>query len=261
MKRLLSCGVFFLGSQLAFAAPLDLNELKASIRPQTVRVFDPLEKKEIEYTALPLKAVLEKVIGPDWAKKEEALFICADGYRAPVPVERIKAHPAFLAFERKGSDHFAITEKVAKPREVDVGPFYLIWENIEDQAMKAEGGNGWPFQVVGIELITFAERYPALSPPAKASPSAKRGYQTFRKHCVSCHTLNGQGGKIGPELNTPVSVTVYFKENWLKKWILNPSALRAGTSMPAAIPAGPEQSSKADDVIAYLKAMALKNQK
>jgi cytochrome c2 len=258
MRNLLGFIGLLVWSSLGFAANLDLNALKASIPSQTVRVFDPLEKKEIEYVGLPLKAVLDKTFGPDWKKREEALFICSDGYRAPVSIQRIQEHDAFLAFERKGSDRFAITEKVAKPREVDVGPFYLVWENIHDQVTKAEGGNGWPFQVVGIDLITFAERYPGLTPPAKASASAKRGYEVFRKHCVSCHALDGQGGKLGPELNTPVSVTEYFKEPWLKKWIINPSALRAGTSMPAVVPAGPEQGRKVDDLIAYLKTMSKK---
>jgi putative heme-binding domain-containing protein len=36
---------------------------------------------------------------------------------------------------------------------------------------------------------------------AKAAPSAENGAAFFRKACVNCHRLGGEGGTIGPQLD------------------------------------------------------------
>lgn len=231
-------------------------KLLAIAPAETIRIHEPHEDAAIEFRGVPLKRFLDQAYGPAWRKAEEVLFICADGYRDPIPVSRIAAHSAWLAFERVGSAAFRLTEKEPKRREIELGPWFLAWDTLKDPEMRALGKKGWPYQVVGIDLIEFADRFPKLSPPASASASAKRGYAVFKARCVSCHALSGEGGKVGPELNAPVSVTTYFKDEWLKRWIANPSAVRAGTTMPAVIPAGAGQGAEVDDVVAYLKAMA-----
>jgi cytochrome c2 len=240
---------------------LSLEELKSAVPPQEVRVYEPHEKIEIEFRALPLAAVLDHVYGgPAWRKAGEVFFVCADGYKDPVSVERIAKHKAWLAFARKDKPSFTLHEKDIK-QDKDLAHLFLVWDTLGDAESRALGGQGWPFQIVGIDLIEFADRFPGLVPPKGASASARRGFELFAKACVSCHALNGVGSKIGPELNSPVSVTTYFKEDWLKKWIASPSALRAGTSMPAPFPPGPGRAQQVDDVVAYLKAMAMTSAK
>jgi hypothetical protein len=40
---------------------------------------------------------------------------------------------------------------------VPLGPFYLIWENIDDQQMRAEGDYAWPYQLAGVDLIRVSD--------------------------------------------------------------------------------------------------------
>ncbi len=66
-----------------------------------------------------------------------------------------------------------------------------------------------------IDLISFSERFPNMSPPKNSSEKAKKGFLAFHKYCLSCHTINGEGGEKSIELNYPVSVTEYIKASWL----------------------------------------------
>jgi cytochrome c2 len=229
-----------------------LSELEALSPAVDVKVYQPHEEKEIEFKAMPLAPLLDKVYGDKWRKAELVMFVCADGYRNPVEVSRITAHAAWLAVARNDGD-FELTEKHPQQKQVELGPLFLIWDTLHDADSKARGLEGWPYQVVGLDLIDFADRYPGLVPSKKASASAKRGFEVFKKYCVTCHALGGEGGSVGPELGKPVSVTTYYKEPWLKRWIRNPSDLRARTAMPAVIPAGADQAKRIDDVVAYLK--------
>jgi cytochrome c2 len=241
------------------------DSLQMLIPVETVKVHEPHEEADIEFKALPLAKVLDKGFGPDWRKHPDtdiALFVCADGYRAPVPLARIKQHKAWLAHLRTDRPEFAIDEKQPQPRKIDLNPFFLIWDTLNDPDSKAKGKEGWPYQIVGIELTGLEAKFPKLVPPAKASAAAHRGFTLFARYCVSCHALGGEGGKVGPELNSPISVTTYYKEEWLKKWIANPSSIRAGTIMPAVVPAQPApgrtQAQAIDDIVAYLKSKAPK---
>jgi cytochrome c2 len=236
-----------------------LDALQSGIKPapEKIKVRQPHEEKEIEFTGFPVAPLLDTMYGPAWHQADEAIFICADGYRSPVPIERIVKHKAWLTFARTDRDgKFTITENQPKPHEVELSPLALVWDNLNDEDSKRMGAEGWPWQIVGIDLVTFAEKYPKLALPPKASASAQRGQKLYRSYCISCHAVGGQGGSVGPELGEPVSVTTYFKEEWLKKWIANPQAIRAGSKMPAVLPAGPERASQAADLVAYLKSLA-----
>jgi cytochrome c2 len=233
-----------------------LDQLKAAVPPQTIKIFELHEQAEVEFIGLPTDQVLDHIYGPAWRRADTALFTATDGYRNPVPVERLAHHKSWLAFQRKDREIFTLTEKQPILREVVLGPYFLIWDTLGDPDSKKEGATNWPYQVIKIDLVTFADQYPALIPPKRASAQALRGFEHYRKLCISCHSINGQGGKLAPELNTPVSVTTYWKEDWLKKWIANPSSLRAGTSMPAVVPPGREQARMIDELFAYLKVMA-----
>lgn len=227
---------------------MSLPQLRALVPPETVRVLEPHEEAEVRFEAMPLPVVLDRVYGGAWRQAEAVLFICADGFRKPIPRAEITEAPFWLAVARVGDPGFSITEKEPVPKKITVGPLFLI----------RRGGTkeDWPFQIVALDLIKLADKFPGLTPPKDASAAAMRGHGAFVKYCVSCHALGGEGGKVGPELNAPVSVTTYYKEPWLKKWIAKPSALRAGTAMPAVIPPGKGQGKTIDDIVEYLKAMA-----
>lgn len=233
------------------------SELESVADPRSIRVFDPYEEREIEFEAFPLDVVLDAVFSPSWREEEEILFTCSDGYQPTLPVPRVLEHDAWLAFDRIDRDGFAI-EKIesGSQRRIELAPFYLVWENLDDEQMRREGDYGWPYQLIGIELIRASERFPAMVPPDDASPDAVAGFQAFRAQCSRCHAINGEGGTIGPDLNFPVNPVDVREVEWIRHWIDDPSAMLPTARMPRLNPELPEREQTIDRLIEYLRAMA-----
>ncbi|MGO4818602.1 c-type cytochrome [Flavobacterium sp. W22_SRS_FP1] len=87
----------------------------------------------------------------------------------------------------------------------------------------------------------------------KDEEEAKIGFALFDKNCISCHAINKIGGSMGPELNYPKSVTEYWDQEQLKKFIKNPASFRNGVKMPT-IPNLTEK--KIESIVYYLNYMA-----
>ena len=107
-----------------------------------------------------------------------------------------------------------------------------------------------PSALASIAAEKFEKVFPKLVPPA-GDAQVQHGFQLFKEHCVKCHALNQQGGRVGPELNVPMNVTEYRDEPFLRAWIRNPGQFRI-----SVMPPSPELSD--DDltaVLAYLRAM------
>jgi mono/diheme cytochrome c family protein len=235
----------------------DLSALKKLVPPEPVRVFEPYEQREVAYTALRLDRVLDALYGKAWRTEEELLFTCRDGYQPSVPVARVLGHAAWLAFARADQPAFTLHKlESGRYQDVALGPFYLIWENIADKQMRAEGDYAWPYQLVGVDLIRVADRFPKLVPPASASPLAQRGFREFRIHCSRCHPMNGEGGQIGPELNSAQNPAGRRDPVWLRRWIDQPSRLVPTARMEPLSPELPDRDAVLDAIVAYLQAMA-----
>jgi mono/diheme cytochrome c family protein len=239
---------------------IDIETLSNVVKAETIKVWDANEEDDVTYDAYGVSALLDAVYGPAWKKSEEILFTCADGYKPSIPVSRFATMKAYLAFKRAGRDDFAILNRHEHDKVVQLAPLYLIWadsgSDLEHTKAEADADAAyWPYEVVGLDLETFAAVFPRLAPPEDSSPAAKHGFLAFRKNCLACHTLNGDGGSGGPELNYPVNITEYYKEEWLKKWILDPTSIRFKTGMPGLSPKAPHREEAADEIIAYFKAM------
>jgi mono/diheme cytochrome c family protein len=86
---------------------------------------------------------------------------------------------------------------------------------------------------VEIEIVDFAAKFPHVPPPGAANGSpAQRGFAIFRASCIACHAINGEGGRVGPELNVPRSIVEYREPVQLKEFIRDPRSFRY-TSMPS----------------------------
>jgi mono/diheme cytochrome c family protein len=234
-----------------------LADLRAIAPAETVRVLEPYEEREASFRALPLAAVLDAVYGASWRTEDELLFTCRDGYQPTVPVARVLAHRAWLAFERPGAPAFTIRKfESGRRQDVSIAPFYLIWDNVNDARVRAEGDYGWPYQLVGVELIRSRERFPNMAPPASAPAEVQRGFAAFRIHCSRCHTVNGEGGRVGPELNAPDRAAGRREPGWLRLWISDPNRVAPGTRMEPLNPALPDRDAVIASIIAYLQAIA-----
>lgn len=234
-----------------------LEALAATLRPQIVTVMDPYEKKEAEFIALDLAAVFDAVYTPSWRQEEEIVFTCLDGYQPVIPVERLKAHSAFLAFARNDQAGFTILKRESgEQKTIELAPYYVVWENLDDAKIRMEADYGWPYQLKGVDLARSEDRFRAMTPSPEASPQVQAGFAAFRVHCLHCHKINGVGGMIGPELNAGVRPALSREAVWLKQWIAAPDQIRPNTRMPALNPGLPDREQTMDALIAYLQYMA-----
>lgn len=240
-------------------AERSLDELRASVAPESVRVREPYEEREVSFEALPFDRVLDQVYSPSWREQPGMLllFTCRDGYRPTLPVQRVLSHRAWLAFDRSDEEGFSISKfESGQRRRVDLSPFYLIWDNLSDPQVRMDGDYGWPYQLVGIDLVRAQDHFQRMAPPGEAPAEVHAGFLAFQVHCSRCHQVNGQGGAIGPELNLVVSPVEYRRRDWLQRWIAAPEEMRPGTRMPALNPDLPERDETIERIIAYLEAMA-----
>jgi mono/diheme cytochrome c family protein len=240
---------------------LTLADFGAITAVVSLKIFEAHEKKERTYKVYPVRPLFDHIFGKGWEQAEEIVFTSADGYQPSIPVARFLAHDAYFAFASGDDTPFTLVNVLQNDELVQLGPLYLVWDNLQSKALLDDGASAMPYQVIGVELTTFATRYPNLSPPVRASPQAQRGFLHFRKHCLACHTINGEGGGKAPELNYPTSVVEYLKPEYLTRWIGNPASMRYNTVMPALTKEIPNRARVTEEIIAYLKVMSTAKRK
>lgn len=208
---------------------------------------DPVYKRTMTYTAVPLSAILR-----DIRAFHSLQFKAADGFAADIPVNLLlSASEPWLAIETAGKPWPEV-----KPGGPSAGAFYLVWLTPEKSGITPEQ---WPFQVVSISNVEpLQQRYPQIVPDAATDSAAYRGLQVFAMQCAVCHRINGGGdGTIGPDLNKPFNPTEYFHEDFLRKLIRNPASVR---TWPQSVMPGFSETTlsgaQLDDLLAYLRQMA-----
>lgn len=223
---------------------LDLKTLREKLSSKIVTVDDPVYKKKKQYEAFPLINVLNFLNLKN--KLEPIEFTCSDGYKPVVEMDLIEKGQPYLAFrdiENKDWEEFSVGKSKKTP-----GPFYLIWP------LKIEEAN-WPYQIVGISQINFQENYSKIFPSGKKLPGeVTRGFNVFRKHCLKCHSINLEGGELGPELNIPKNITEYRSRKFLKKFILDSNSFRFKSPMPPFKDILTNQ--EIDEVLSYISWMS-----
>jgi len=87
------------------------------------------------------------------------------------------------------------------------------------------------FGLAGISYLTWAGfRSPLTNPIVDRDPLVARGQRLYLEmKCSYCHSINGKGGHIGPELST---VAEYETAEWLTKHFRDPQAMTPGSKMP-----------------------------
>jgi len=63
-----------------------------------------------------------------------------------------------------------------------------------------------------LQILTVLVVVTALASPVVAA-SSRKGKKIFSKSCKSCHTKNGDGGKLSPLQKTQAQWRLYFKND------------------------------------------------
>jgi len=206
------------------------------------------------YTALPVDALLTHWFGEHWlSESAEIDFFAKDGYRSVIAGSKLKQYRAFLAFARTDGAPFAVDNIGQNEKQIALGPYYLIWDNLGAPELLHQGAYGWPYQVTAIELHSKTEDR-ALHPRSVAK-NLEQGLEETREYCLTCHNIRGIGGKKYP-LDL-LRAACRWQDADLQAWIDSPSRLKPGTTMPALgrmLPAR-ERRQIIERIVDYLKAM------
>lgn len=239
MDMSLRIGIALLLSLLAPASQaLELPEpgaLQARLgrSAQAVQVIEPHlsvagRQVQVRYLGHPAPLVFDRLLDVDWRRPGREIELRAlDGFVSRVPVERFAKYQAWLVQARADGAAFVVDNHAQHEKQVPLGPYYLVWDNIAAPELLAEGGAVWPYQVASIALKPGSRE--ALLPAGLGSGFAEHA-NLVQKYCLSCHQVNGYGGEKMP-LNLAVRAKLLDLRSW-RSWLLNPQTLKPGTPMP-----------------------------
>ncbi len=230
-----------------------LPNIKASLpEAQTVEVNDdPVFFKAKSYRAIPLQTVLDQFL-PAYKslnlKETQIVFECEDGYNPSMSLEKVLRKKAYLAISDveapKGQEW--INPKKGD-HEMKIAPFYVVYTDVPAKDVTFK----WPYNLVKISLSAASKELAVLFP--KDDDTQVKGFELFKVNCLTCHSLNKVGGKMGPELNYPKSVTEYWQVDQIKQFVKAPTSFRNECKMPAVTHLTDKEL---DEIVNYLKYMA-----
>ena len=220
-------------AQAAEIPPVERLQERMGAAPATLAVHEPHlsvggRRVAIEYVGYPAVDVMAAVFGEDWHERARTVELRAlDGYVSRIDVARFLNDTAFLAFARADGAPFTIDNLRQNQTDVPLGPWYLVWDNIANPALLAEGASDWPYQVHEVNLVSLSES--ALLPEGLAA-DLHEGAALAKKYCLQCHKVNGFGGEKFPG-NLAALARVHPEPDFVR-WVLNPSSVRSNTTMP-----------------------------
>ncbi len=229
-----------------------------NVAPRVVEVIEPHlsqgRETRVKYLGWPAELVLDHLFGETWRTPgTEVEFRALDGYVSRIPFERFRDVPAYLVFD--SADHpgrFTVDVPSQNEKNVALGPYYLVWDNIHHRALLADGATGWPYQVSQVSLARSGRA--SLLPGEMASRYADDA-AIAEKYCLTCHQINGYGGD-----KLPIDLSQRAREMTpaeFERWVLMPSVVKPGTTMPplAEHLAEGERQAMARRLFAYLNAI------
>ena len=217
-----------------------------------VRNAPAYQDMTIRFRAVPMS----DLVPARFARPELSLiFECRDGFAAAIPATRVLGQSpetprAFLAVEDPASPW----PPLKKQSGTTAGPFYLIW-----QPSMRIAPEEWPYQISRIVIREAQEEFRGIIPEgAGADSKVKAGFQIYVRSCSPCHSLNGVGsGDVGPDLNSPMNPTEYFREGIFEKYVRDPgSLLRWPDQKMPSFPADVITDAELSQLRAYLVYMA-----
>lgn len=95
----------------------------------------------------------------------------------------------------------------------------------------------------------YMTAYHGIPANYNGTPVERGKYYFQTKGCMSCHTVDGYGGTLGPNLSHVASW--HLPAGFFKKWLANPSKVMPGATMPKL----PLSKAEINDLAAYLRSL------
>ncbi|HEX5064785.1 MAG TPA: c-type cytochrome [Myxococcota bacterium] len=228
---------------------LTLQQLRTECHEKRIELDDPYYGHQKTFLACPLGEVMAAGFGAPLAQDTNVFLRARDGYTKPASGARLEEPGGYLAFADLSNPSGSGWEPIDR-RQVDPAPFYMVWTGPGQQDVHHYP---WPYQLAVIEVAPFEREYPHTVPSGEPEGSpAWVGFAVFRSECIACHAINGEGGKVGPDLNVPQSIFEYRPAAQIKAFVRDPRTFRY-TSMPAHRHLSEAQL---DGLVAYFRAMS-----
>jgi hypothetical protein len=250
--KLISTLTFKDREQPDFTKTLTLTEIIAQLPQTDIEVFDPVENRNKTFRGVSTNQLLDQVYGEKWRQQEEMLTTALDGYQSAFPIAKLLNYDSYVVYEQVDRPQFILI-KAADGKLVELGPFWLVWDNITAPELKASVSYAWPWQLSGFELVKFTDIFANSAPPANSSEQVQRGFLSTQEFCMGCHKINGDGGKNAPDL-IQAGLVADNTNAKIKELITNINV--APVSGMVLRDELTNRDQIADDIIAYLKAMA-----
>ena len=233
-----------------FLPDLKTNQSLPEAQEVTVE-DDPVFHQKKRYKAIPLQTILDKFL-PAYKnmdlKQTQIVFECEDGYNPSMLLEKVLSKKSFLAvadLDAPAGQEWMNPSK--EGREMKIAPFYVVYTDVPAKDVTFK----WPYNLVKISLSAASKELAVLFP--KDDDTQVKGFELFKVNCLTCHSLNKVGGKMGPELNYPKSVTEYWQVEQIKQFVKAPSSFRNECKMPAVTHLTDKEL---DTIVKYLQYMA-----
>ncbi|MBL7817913.1 MAG: cytochrome c [Saprospiraceae bacterium] len=155
------------------------------------------------------------------SSKYDVTFFCKDGYSPTVSLLQLLERNGYIV--TKDVEAKDVWEEDIKAK---FAPAYLVWD-----IPKNDHKHAFPYGIVQLQFIEKATEY-SLAKPRTTAKEPIEGFALFKDKCIKCHSINQEGGIMGPELNYPKNITEYWQLEQIKLFIKNPSSFRANTKMP-----------------------------
>ena len=224
---------------------MSIEKLLQGFEREKVHIkYDFEFKKEKNYLGVPTKTFFGALVQTAMIDtgKYDVTFICNDGYSPTTSFDRLMESTGYIAIKDVAAKNNWDPDIAAK-----FAPAYLVWD-----IAKADDKHITPYGIVSIQFAEKKNLY-LRAKPLTEMPTVLAGFSAFKDKCIKCHSINREGGELGPELNYPKNITEYWQIEPLKVFIKDPSAFRDNVKMPTLNDLDEKQI---DLIVAYLQFMA-----
>ncbi|MBA2403205.1 MAG: hypothetical protein H0V66_00415 [Bdellovibrionales bacterium] len=133
---------------------LNINDQK--INSEKAEIYNPYRKYTKTYQGYDFIALLDNVYGPSWREARTIRFVDSEGYFHNALVKNLlkgaKDFPGYLAY--KEADKNGFTEFKAAGKNINPGPFYLVWKKFETRSIANFSDDlKWTSQLKSVHVI------------------------------------------------------------------------------------------------------------
>ncbi|MEL7121269.1 MAG: cytochrome c [Bacteroidota bacterium] len=205
----------------------ELSDLNAMVKDTTVNIsYDFVFKKPMTFKGFSINQVFDQlnIVGNEKDDKIEVTFVCKDGYAPSILLSDLRGHEGYVTIQNEGELNMW-PDSMRK----NISPYYLTWQNENENSKLI-----YPYGAVSIKIDYADNNYVASYPEAlHDNEQFTAGFQLFKEKCIKCHSMNLEGGILGPELNFPKNITEYREKAYMYEFISNPQSFRYNSKMSA----------------------------